>query len=107
MVKRSDNMTRRLLGLLQDETRLAIYIQLLVYKKRTLKELSDNLGKGKTTIHHHIRKFEEEGLLLWDEEKEDKSAHSAGTLCSGGRGFLQGGKPGYSQFQYPDVPRVA
>jgi DNA-binding Lrp family transcriptional regulator len=37
-----------------------------------LKQLSDYIGKGKTTIHHHVRKFEEEGILTWVESKEDK-----------------------------------
>lgn len=38
----------------------------------TLKQLSDYIGKGKTTIHHHVRKFEEEGILTWFESEEDK-----------------------------------
>ena len=40
----------QLLDLLQDETRLAIFIHLLVYKTLTLKQLSEHINKGKTTI---------------------------------------------------------
>ncbi|MFX0182856.1 MAG: winged helix-turn-helix domain-containing protein [Candidatus Hodarchaeota archaeon] len=72
MNPRTEAITQRLLRLLQDETRLAIYIHLLVYNKLTLKQLSEYLGKGRTTIHHHIKKFEEEGILTWIERKEDR-----------------------------------
>ncbi|MHA2039388.1 MAG: helix-turn-helix domain-containing protein, partial [Promethearchaeota archaeon] len=47
-------------------------IHLLVYKKMTLKQFSDYLGKGKTTIHHHIRKLENEHILIWEEKKGDR-----------------------------------
>lgn len=69
---KSDPVIKRLLTLLKDDTRLAIYIHLLVYKKMTLKQFSDYLGKGKTTIHHHIRKLENEQILIWEEKKEDR-----------------------------------
>lgn len=72
MNPRTEVITHRLLRLLQDETRLTIYIHLLVYDKLTLKQLSEYLGKGRTTIYHHIKKFEEEGILTWIERKEDR-----------------------------------
>ncbi len=57
---------------LKDETRFTIFIYLIVYRKLTLLELSKYLNKGKTTIHHHIRKLEEAGIVVWEESKEDK-----------------------------------
>lgn len=72
MKSRSKSVTQRLLKLLQDDTRLAIYIHLMVFKKMTLKQLSEYLGKGKTTIHHHVKIFEEENILVWDEKEEDR-----------------------------------
>lgn len=62
----------QLLDLLQDETRLAIFIHLLVYKTLTLKQLSEYINKGKTTIHHHIRIFEKINIIDWDEKEEDR-----------------------------------
>jgi DNA-binding MarR family transcriptional regulator len=44
----------------------------MVFKKMTLKQLSEYLGKGKTTIHHHVKIFEEENILIWDEKEEDR-----------------------------------
>ena len=72
MNSRSKPIVQRLLKLLQDETRLTIYIHLIIFEIMTLKQLSIYLGKGKTTIHHHIKKFEEERILKWVEEKEDR-----------------------------------
>ena len=72
MKSRSKTATQRLLKLLQDDTRLAIYVHLMVFKKMTLKQLSEYLGKGKTTIHHHVKKFEKENILIWEEKEEDK-----------------------------------
>lgn len=57
---------------LKDETRLAIFLYLMINQKLTLKQLSEALDKGKTTIHHHIRKLEDSGIVIWEEKKEDK-----------------------------------
>ncbi|MFX1513262.1 MAG: winged helix-turn-helix domain-containing protein, partial [Promethearchaeota archaeon] len=43
-----------------------------IYRKLTLKQLSNFLNKGKTTIHHHIRKLEDGGIVKWEERDEDK-----------------------------------
>ena len=57
---------------LQDKTRLQIIIYLLTYKKLTLKELSEKFNKGKTTIHHHLHKLEDKGLVSYKEDEQDK-----------------------------------
>ena len=71
----SSPLPPRIFKVLQDETRLAIYTCLTVYQKLTVKQLSNFLHKGKTTIHHHIRKLEEAKIVLWEEKKEDKKIH--------------------------------
>ncbi|MFW9995016.1 MAG: winged helix-turn-helix domain-containing protein [Candidatus Odinarchaeota archaeon] len=60
------------LAILKDEMRLAICIYLMVYNKLTLKQLSKFLSKGKTTVHHHIKKLEKKGIIDWEEEEGDK-----------------------------------
>ncbi|MFX0205200.1 MAG: ArsR/SmtB family transcription factor [Candidatus Hodarchaeota archaeon] len=65
-------LPRRIFKALQDETRLAIYICLTVYKSLTVKELSDLLNKGKTTINHHLRKLDEAGVIVWKIKADDK-----------------------------------
>lgn len=57
---------------LKDESRLAIFLYLMTNQKLTLKQLSEALDKGKTTIHHHIRRLEDTGIVIWEEKKEDK-----------------------------------
>ena len=57
---------------LQDKTRLQIIIYLLTYNKLTLKELSERFNKGKTTIHHHLHKLEDESLVSFEEDEQDK-----------------------------------
>ncbi|MHA2243497.1 MAG: helix-turn-helix domain-containing protein [Candidatus Hodarchaeales archaeon] len=57
---------------LKDESRLTIFLYLNTNQKLTLKQLSDALDKGKTTIHHHIRRLEDRGIVVWEEKKEDK-----------------------------------
>ncbi|MHA2246832.1 MAG: helix-turn-helix domain-containing protein [Candidatus Hodarchaeales archaeon] len=68
----SNPLSPKIFKALQNETRLAIYTCLTVYQKLTVKQLSDFLQKGKTTIHHHIRKLEEAKVVKWEEKKEDK-----------------------------------
>lgn len=68
----SESLTERIFKVLQDDTRLAIFIYLTVYQKLTLKELSYFLHKGKTTVHHHIRKLEEIRIVKWEEKAEDR-----------------------------------
>lgn len=68
----STSLTERIFKVLQDDTRLAIFIYLTVYQKLTLKELSYFLHKGKTTVHHHMRKLEEIGIVKWEEKAEDR-----------------------------------
>ncbi|UCG04161.1 MAG: helix-turn-helix transcriptional regulator [Candidatus Heimdallarchaeota archaeon] len=62
----------RIFRVLQDETRLAIFICLIIYQKLTVKQLADFLHKGKTTISHHLRKMDEAGIVNWEEREEDK-----------------------------------
>ena len=57
---------------LKDDSRLAIFLLLMINKKMTLKQISDALEKGKTTMHHHIRRLEEERIVVWEEDEEDK-----------------------------------
>jgi DNA-binding transcriptional ArsR family regulator len=68
----SDTFGLAIITSLKDETRLKIFIYLTVYQKLTLKQLSEILNKGKTTIHHHIRKLEEKAIIKWEEEESEK-----------------------------------
>jgi DNA-binding transcriptional ArsR family regulator len=68
----SSPLPLRVFLVLQDETRLAIFICLIIYQKLTVKQLGDFLHKGKTTISHHLRKMDEAGLVKWEEREEDK-----------------------------------
>jgi DNA-binding transcriptional ArsR family regulator len=61
--------------ILQDETRLAIIICLQIYQQLTIKQLSDFLHKGKTTITHHLRKLDEAGIVKWKEREEDRKKY--------------------------------
>lgn len=61
--------------ILQDETRLAIIICLQIYQQLTIKQLSDFLHKGKTTITHHLRKLDEAGIVKWHEREEDRKKY--------------------------------
>jgi len=65
-------LPRRIFKALQDETRLAIYICLTVYKSLTVKQLSDFLNKGKTTINHHLRKLDKAGVIVWKIKTDDR-----------------------------------
>ncbi|MFX0183332.1 MAG: ArsR/SmtB family transcription factor [Candidatus Hodarchaeota archaeon] len=65
-------LPRRIFKALQDETRLAIYICLTVYRNLTVKQLSDFLNKGKTTINHHLRKLDEAGVIVWKIRTDDR-----------------------------------
>ncbi|MFX0172913.1 MAG: ArsR/SmtB family transcription factor [Candidatus Hodarchaeota archaeon] len=65
-------LPRRIFKALQDETRLAIYICLTVYQSLTVKQLSNLLNKGKTTINHHLRKLEEAGVIVWKIKADDR-----------------------------------
>ena len=57
---------------LKDESRMKIFVYLMTNEKLTLKQLSEALNKGKTTIHHHIKRLEEVGIIGWEERKEEK-----------------------------------
>lgn len=71
-MKSSANLLpERIFEVLQDETRLAIYICLTIYKRLTVKQLSDFLNKGKTTINHHLRKLDEAGVVVWEIKEDD------------------------------------
>jgi DNA-binding transcriptional ArsR family regulator len=68
----SDPQVQSILKTLKDETRQLIFILLMINKKLTLKQLSDILNKGKTTVHHHIKRLEEGRIVMWKEKEEDK-----------------------------------
>lgn len=72
MSSKSSPLPLRIFRVLQDETRLAIFICLTIYQKLTVKQLGDFLHKGKTTISHHLRKMDEAGIVKWEEREEDK-----------------------------------
>lgn len=72
MSSQSSPLPLRIFKVLQDETRLAIFICLTIYPKLTVKQLGDFLHKGKTTISHHLRKMDEAGIVKWEEREEDK-----------------------------------
>jgi len=71
MKSSSNLLPERIFKVLQDETRLAIYICLTIYKKLTVKQLSEFLNKGKTTINHHLRKLDEAGVVIWKIKEDD------------------------------------
>lgn len=70
-----ESFRRDIIDILKDDTRLQIFLSLIANtenkENRTLKSLSDQLNKGKTTIHHHIRKMEQVHLVLWEENVEE------------------------------------
>ena len=61
----------QIFAVLKDETRLAIFLLLNSNQNLTLKQMSDMLEKGKTTVHHHIRRLEDKKVVLWEERKDD------------------------------------
>jgi DNA-binding transcriptional ArsR family regulator len=67
-----DKDAYQIFKVLKDDSRLAVFLLLITNEKLTLKQLSDALEKGKTTIHHHIRRLEEEGIVVWKEREDDK-----------------------------------
>ncbi|MFX1283169.1 MAG: ArsR/SmtB family transcription factor [Promethearchaeota archaeon] len=71
----SGSIPPRTFQILQDETRLAIIICLQIYHQLTVKQLSDFLHKGKTTITHHLRKLDEAGIVGWREREEDRKKY--------------------------------
>ncbi|MHA2226750.1 MAG: winged helix-turn-helix domain-containing protein [Candidatus Hodarchaeales archaeon] len=75
MSSTSGSVSPELFRILQDETRLAIIICLQIYQQLTIKQLSDFLRKGKTTITHHLRKLEGEGIVKWQEKEEDRKKY--------------------------------
>jgi DNA-binding transcriptional ArsR family regulator len=71
MKSSSNLLPERIFKVLQDETRLAIYICLTIYTKLTVKQLSEFRNKGKTTINHHLRKLDEAGVVIWKIKEDD------------------------------------
>ncbi len=71
----AESLKRDIVEILKDDTRLQIFLILMTNvenkENRTLKSLSEQLYKGKTTIHHHIRKMEQVYLVLWEENVEE------------------------------------
>jgi len=72
MTQITDQSALEIFTLLQDETRLSIYLCLSVYSALTVKQLSDFLHKGKTTINHHLKILSEAQVVQWTEKKADK-----------------------------------
>lgn len=68
----SNPQVQSILKTLKDETRQLIFILLMINEKLTLKQLSDLLNKGKTTVHHHIKRLEEGRIVMWEEKEADK-----------------------------------
>ena len=58
-------------NVLKDDTKLSIFLLLMSNKNLTLKQMSDTLEKGKTTVHHHIRRLEDKKIVLWEEMEDD------------------------------------
>ncbi len=71
-LQKIEDISLQIFKVLKDDSRLAIFLLLLTNKELTLKQMSDALDKGKTTIHHHIRKLENIKLVLWEEREDDK-----------------------------------
>jgi len=72
MTQVTDQSALEIFTLLQDETRLSMYLCLSVYSTLTVKELSQYLHKGKTTINHHLKILSEAHIVQWTEKKDDK-----------------------------------
>ncbi|MFX0183799.1 MAG: ArsR/SmtB family transcription factor [Candidatus Hodarchaeota archaeon] len=68
----SNPQVQNILKTLKDETRQLLFILLMINEKLTLKQLSDLLNKGKTTVHHHIKRLEERRIVMWEEKEADK-----------------------------------
>ncbi len=69
---RDKNRAKIIFKYLKDEIRLTIFLCLMVNHKLTLKQLSEILNKGKTTVHHHIRRLEDEEIIVWEAKEADK-----------------------------------
>ena len=63
---------KKIFQILQDQTRFAIFLYLLIYKKLTLKQLSLSINKSKTTIFHPVRKLEALQLIKSEERDEGR-----------------------------------
>lgn len=66
-----EDISRNIFNVLKDVTRLSIFLLLITNQNLTLKQMSDALNKGKTTVHHHIRKLEDTKIVLWEEREDD------------------------------------
>lgn len=66
-----DNSELIIYNTLKDNTRLKIITYLVVYQQLTLKELSEMIQKGKTTIHHHIKILEKLQLVKYFKKEDD------------------------------------
>ena len=71
-LQKIEGISNQIFDVLKDESRLAIFFLLLANGELTLKQMSDTLEKGKTTIHHHIRKLENLKLVFWEEREDDR-----------------------------------
>ena len=76
MAKRGDRIYTNLskhevLEEFKGETRLAILICLIINNNLTLKQLSQILNRGKTTLYHHIRRLEDKQLIIAEEKQDD------------------------------------
>ncbi|MBD3213453.1 MAG: helix-turn-helix domain-containing protein [Candidatus Lokiarchaeota archaeon] len=62
-IKKQLTQKVEVMKLLNTVTRLRIILILLVYGKQSLAELEEKIGRTKATITHHIKKFEELGII--------------------------------------------
>ncbi|MBA7581001.1 hypothetical protein ES708_22900 [subsurface metagenome] len=58
-----------LLEALSDETNMEIYLNLLIYPRLTLTQLTQIISKSRATIHRHLKLLNEKGLIIIHEEK--------------------------------------
>ncbi|MBN2156046.1 MAG: winged helix-turn-helix transcriptional regulator [Candidatus Lokiarchaeota archaeon] len=56
-------MHNRVMKLSANETRLRGLLLMLINRKMTLTELSEQIGRSKSTILHHVKKFEKLGVI--------------------------------------------
>ncbi|HUU78098.1 MAG TPA: winged helix-turn-helix domain-containing protein [candidate division Zixibacteria bacterium] len=55
--------TIRFMDVFNNRARFSIYIYLLIYHELTLDDFSELLQKSKSTIHHHLQKYIELGMI--------------------------------------------
>ncbi|MBD3340900.1 MAG: ArsR family transcriptional regulator [Candidatus Lokiarchaeota archaeon] len=72
-LKKKINQRIEVLKLLSSIPRLRIMLLLLIFRKLSLTQLSDLLGRTKATVIHHLKKFEKSNIINTSREESQGS----------------------------------